>query len=53
VPAWVVVAQAIHHGNDHRTHAGTVLLRHGVESPNVDVWEYAIAENALLPLAQG
>jgi uncharacterized damage-inducible protein DinB len=46
-PAWVVVLQAIHHGNDHRTHVGTVLLSHGLEAPEIDVWAYGIAEDKL------
>jgi uncharacterized damage-inducible protein DinB len=50
VPAWVVVMQAIHHGNDHRTHAGTVLLNQRLEAPDIDVWSYGIEEGALLPL---
>jgi uncharacterized damage-inducible protein DinB len=49
-PAWVVVLQAIHHGNDHRTHAGTVLLNHQLEAPEIDVWAYGWAEGKLLPL---
>jgi uncharacterized damage-inducible protein DinB len=50
VPAWVVVLQAIHHGNDHRTHAGTVLLSQQLEAPEIDVWSYAWAEGKLRPL---
>lgn len=46
-PAWVVVMQAIHHGNDHRTHVGTALLRHGLEGPEIDVWGYGMAEGKL------
>jgi uncharacterized damage-inducible protein DinB len=49
-PAWVIVLQAIHHGNDHRTHAGTVLLNHQLEAPEIDVWAYGWAEGALRPL---
>ena len=49
-PAWVAVLQAIHHGNDHRTHAGTVLLSHRLEVTDIDVWGYAWAEGALQPL---
>jgi uncharacterized damage-inducible protein DinB len=48
--AWVLVLQAIQHGNDHRTHAGTVLLSHQLEAPEIDVWGYAWAEGALRPL---
>lgn len=50
VPAWVIVLQAIHHGNDHRTNVGSVLLRHGLEAPEVDAWAYAWEEGALRPL---
>jgi uncharacterized damage-inducible protein DinB len=46
-PAWILVLQAIHHGNDHRTHAGTALLRHGLEPGDLDVWGYGIAEGKL------
>ena len=46
-PAWVLVLQAIHHGNDHRTHAGTALLRHGLEPEEIDVWGYGMAEGKL------
>lgn len=46
VPAWVIVLQGIHHGNDHRTHVGTVALAHGLEGPAVDAWSYAEAIGA-------
>jgi uncharacterized damage-inducible protein DinB len=45
--AWVLVLQAIHHGNDHRTHAGTALLRHGLAPGDIDAWGYGIAEGKL------
>lgn len=45
-PAWAIPVQAIHHGNDHRTHVGTVALAHGLQAPDVDVWSYAQAEGA-------
>jgi uncharacterized damage-inducible protein DinB len=48
--AWVGVLQALHQGNRHRTHVGTVLLNHGLEAPDIDVWNYAWAEGALKPL---
>jgi uncharacterized damage-inducible protein DinB len=32
--------QAIHHGNDHRTHVCTVLGAHGLEVPDLDGWAY-------------
>lgn len=44
--AAIVAAQYIHHGSDHRAHAGTILGAHGVELPlgayetGFDLWGY-------------
>jgi uncharacterized damage-inducible protein DinB len=46
-PAWILMLQAIHHGNDHRTHVGTVMLGHSIEMPELDVWSYAFDEGVL------
>jgi uncharacterized damage-inducible protein DinB len=32
--------QAIHHGNDHRTHVCTILGARGLEVPELDGWAY-------------
>ena len=32
--------QAVHHGNDHRTHVCTILGAHGREAPDLDGWHY-------------
>jgi len=32
--------QAIHHGNDHRTHACTILGAHGLEVPDLSGWAF-------------
>src|SRR5205807_8379648 len=32
--------QAVHHGNDHRTHVCTILGAHGLEVPEFSAWEY-------------
>lgn len=50
IPAWVIVLQAIHHGNDHRAHAGAILLRHKFEVGDIDVWGYASEEGAPKPI---
>lgn len=52
-PAWILVLQAIHHGNDYRTHIGTVLLGHGVEAPDLDVCAYGVAEGVLREVMPG
>ena len=43
-------AQAIHHGTDHRTQVGTILLHHGLELPDLDVWTYAQKLGDLKPV---
>ncbi|MBA2370434.1 MAG: DinB family protein [Chloroflexi bacterium] len=46
VVAAIVAAQYVHHGSDHRAHAGTILGAHGVEIPldanedGLDLWGY-------------
>lgn len=52
-PGWILVLQAIHHGNDHRTNVGTVMLGHDLELPDLDVWAYAEAEGVFKTLATG
>ena len=36
----LLMLQAIHHGNDHRTHICSVLSVLGLEAPEVDGWHY-------------
>jgi len=36
----LMFAQALHHGNDHRTQICTVLSANGYEPPTLDVWAY-------------
>ena len=40
-PGAVLLAQAIHHAADHRTHILSLLGARGVEVPRLDVWAYA------------
>jgi len=47
----VVLLQAMHHGNDHRTHICTILGHHGIEYGQMDVWGYGLATGALAPVA--
>ncbi len=39
----VRLAQAIHHGTDHRSQVCTALTALGIEPPAIDVWAYARA----------
>ena len=41
----IPLMQAIHHGNDHRSHINTLLGVQGIEPPDLDVWEYGEAVN--------
>src|ERR1700674_1450060 len=36
----VVIIQALHHGNDHRTHICTILGHHDIGYGDMDVWAY-------------
>jgi uncharacterized damage-inducible protein DinB len=42
----LVVGQALHHGNDHRTQICTVLSASGYAAPDLDVWSYWMARRA-------
>ena len=39
----VVLVQAMHHGNDHRTHICTILGAHNITYGDMDVWAYGEA----------
>jgi uncharacterized damage-inducible protein DinB len=49
----VVLLQAMHHGNDHRTHVCTILGAHGLEYGDMDVWAYGEATGGMVPLVAG
>ena len=39
----LIVVQAIHHGNDHRTHICTILGSHSIPFADIQVWSYMLA----------
>ena len=47
----VVIIQALHHGNDHRTHICTILGHHDIPYGEMDVWAYGEAIGAIVPIA--
>jgi uncharacterized damage-inducible protein DinB len=53
VQAGIVLIQALHHGNDHRTHICTILGHHGLTYGDVDVWAYGDATGAIVPIGAG
>jgi uncharacterized damage-inducible protein DinB len=45
----IVIIQALHHGNDHRTHICTILGHHDIPYGGMDVWAYGEAIGAIVP----
>jgi uncharacterized damage-inducible protein DinB len=44
----VVLVQAMHHGNDHRTHICTILGAHNIPYGDMDVWAYGEATGGIV-----
>ncbi len=53
LPKTVILIQALHHGNDHRTHICSVLGHNGIEYGEMDVWAFAEASDVVVPVGQG
>ena len=47
-PVGVRLAQAIHHGTDHRSQVCTALTSLGIEPPEIDAWAYATEHGTLV-----
>ena len=47
-PVGIRLAQALHHGTDHRSQVCTALTILGVEPPGVDVWDMAFGQGRLV-----
>jgi len=48
VTSGVVLVQALHHGNDHRTQICTILGHHGISHGDMDVWAYGAATGGMV-----
>jgi uncharacterized damage-inducible protein DinB len=46
----VVLVQAMHHGNDHRTHLCTILGFYNIPYGDMDVWAYGQATGGIVPV---
>ena len=44
--AWAPATQFVYHGIDHRSQIDTILSTHGLETLDLQVWPYAIAQGA-------
>ncbi len=49
-PFGIRLAQALHHGTDHRSQICTVLSTLGVEPPPIDVWDYGKQAGSVGPV---
>jgi uncharacterized damage-inducible protein DinB len=45
----VVFVQSIHHGDVHRAHVLSILGSHGIQVPELDLWEYAFEVGLIKP----
>jgi uncharacterized damage-inducible protein DinB len=44
-PLGIRLAQALHHGTDHRSQVCTALTNMGIQPPEIDVWDYGMAHD--------
>jgi uncharacterized damage-inducible protein DinB len=47
-PAGIRLAQALHHGTDHRSQIATILTTLEIQPPDLDVWEFARSEGRIM-----
>ena len=50
-PMGIRLAQAIHHGTDHRSQICTALTTLGIEPPEIDVWDFAWQDGRVVEVA--
>jgi uncharacterized damage-inducible protein DinB len=50
-PIGIRLAQALHHGTDHRSQICTVLTTLGVEPPAIDVWDFGLQEGRVVDVS--
>jgi uncharacterized damage-inducible protein DinB len=51
-PLGIRLAQALHHGTDHRSQVCTALTTLGVEPPAIDAWDFAWQDGRLVEVPQ-
>jgi uncharacterized damage-inducible protein DinB len=52
-PAGLRIAQALHHGTDHRSQVCTALTTLGVDPPEIDVWDFGWVHGRLTEVPPG
>ena len=50
-PMGIRLAQALHHGTDHRSQICTVLTTLGVEPPGIDLWDFADQDGRVVEIS--
>lgn len=50
-PLGIRLAQALHHGTDHRSQICTALTSLGIEPPFIDVWDYGEQDGRVVEIA--
>jgi uncharacterized damage-inducible protein DinB len=45
VPAGIILAQVLHHANEHRAQICTTLTQLGIQPPHMGLWDFAEATN--------
>jgi uncharacterized damage-inducible protein DinB len=49
-PMSIRLAQAVHHGTDHRSQMCTVLTTLGREPPAIDVWDFGVQDGRVVEI---
>src|SRR6476659_8847978 len=49
-PMGIRLAQALHHGTDHRSQICTALTTLGVEPPSIDVWDFGARDGRVVEI---
>ena len=49
-PVGIRLAQALHHGTDHRSQICTALTTLGVEPPPIDVWDFGVGDGRVVDI---
>ena len=47
-PLGIRLAQALHHGTDHRSQICTALTNLGIDPPSIDVWDFAALDGRMV-----
>jgi uncharacterized damage-inducible protein DinB len=50
-PVGIRLAQALHHGTDHRSQICTALTTLGVEPPFIDVWDFGLTDGRVVEVS--